>query len=376
MSKTLYAVTGLFDKPDDIIKAAKAAVKTGYKKFDVNTPYPVHGMDDAMGLPPSKLGYVALIIGLMGASFALFAMWYINTIDYPQVIGGKPLFPLPALIPITFEVTVLSASVMTVLIMLFVFFKLPNNSHPIHDTEYMRRVSSDKYGILIMADDPRFDEYKVKSFLEDIDAKDITSVYYDEEEISSRPGIFEPKFIIFLIVVGVINSATVYFVYNKLLYMPPFDFMEKQSKVIPQDEDVYFADNFSMRLPVQGTVARGDLPYFYKNNPDRAGAELVNPLLPTKSNLAKGEQKYNSFCSPCHGYLGNGESRMRNQFPIPPSLNSEKVRTWSDGRIYHVIVEGQNTMPSYSRQTTEDERWNIIQYIRALQRSQNARETD
>lgn len=376
MNKKLYAITGIFDRPEDIIRAAKAAVKTGYKRYDINTPYPVHGMDDAMNLPPSKLGYVALVIGLAGAAFALFAMWYINTIDYPQVIGGKPFFPLPALIPITFEVTVLSASVLTVLIMLFIFFKLPNNSHPLHDTDYMKKVSSDKYGITIMADDPKFDEYNVKSFLEDIDAKDITAIYFDDEEISTKPRIFEPKFIIFLIVAGLINSALVYFVYNKLLYMPPFDFMEKQGKVIPQDDDIYFADNFSMRLPVQGTVARGDLPYFYKNNPDGAGADLANPLLSTKANLAKGEQKYNTFCSPCHGYLGNGESRMRGQFPVPPSLNSEKVRTWSDGRIYHVIVEGQNTMPSYSHQTTEDERWAIIQYIRALQRSQNARETD
>lgn len=376
MNKKIYAVTGLFDKPEEIIRAAKAAVKTGYKKFDINTPYPVHGMDDAMGLKPSKLGYVALVIGLSGAAFALFAMWYINVIDYPQVIGGKPFFPLPALIPITFEVTVLSASVLTVLAMLFVFFKLPNNSHPLHDTDYMKNVSSDKYGIVIMASDPNFDEFKVKSFLEDIDASDITTVYYDEDEASVTHRIFEPKFIIFLIVIGLVNSATVYFVYNKILYMPPFDFMEKQSKVIPQDGDVHFANNFSLQTPIPGTVARGDLPYFYKNDPEGAGAELVNPLLPTKANLARGEQKYNTFCSPCHGYLGNGESRMRNQFPIPPSIHSEKVRSWSDGRIYHVIMEGQNTMPSYSKQTTEDERWAIVHYMRALQRSQNARETD
>jgi len=375
MSK-LYAITGLFDKPEDIIQAAKAAVKTGYTKYDVNTPYPVHGMDDAMKLPPSKLGYVALVIGLMGAAFALFAMWYINTIDYPQVIGGKPFFPLPALIPITFEVTVLSASVLTVLIMLFVFFKLPNNSHPLHDTEYMKRVSSDMYGIYIMADDPEFDEFKVRGFLEDIDAKEISAIYYDDEELNTRHRVFEPKFIIFLIAAGILNSALVYFVYNKLLYMPPFDFMEEQAKVIPQDEDTYFADNFSMRLPVRGTVARGDMPYLYSNNPEGAGADIVNPLLPTKANLAKGEQKYNTFCSPCHGYLGNGESRMRGQFPVPPSLNSQKVISWSDGRIYHVIMAGQNTMPSYSKQTTEDERWTIVQYIRALQRSQNAGETD
>ena len=144
MTKILHSITGIFDTPEEIIRAAKAASKTGYKRFDVNTPYPVHGMDDAMNLPPSKLGYVALVIGLMGAAGALLLMWYINTIDYPQVIGGKHYFPLPALIPITFEITVLSASVLSVLVMLFIVFKFPNNSHPLHDTEYMKQVSSDK----------------------------------------------------------------------------------------------------------------------------------------------------------------------------------------------------------------------------------------
>lgn len=376
MNKGLYAITGIFDNPEAIIRAAKAAVKSEYKYFDVNTPYPVHGMDDAMNLRPSKLGYIALIIGLLGAASALFAMWYINVIDYPQVIGGKRFFPLPALIPITFEVTVLSASVMSVLIMLFIFFKLPNNSHPLHDTDYMKNVSSDKYGILILAEDPNFDEYKVRNFLEDVGAQAITPIYYDEEETGVIHRVFEPKFIIFLVIVGILNSALVYLIYNKVLYMPPFNFMEKQAKVIAQDGDVYFADNFSMHPPVDGTVARGNLPYFYKDDPEAAGRDLVNPLLPSKANLAKGEHKFNTFCSPCHGYLGNGESRLRGQFPVPPSLHSEKVRSWSDGRIYHVIMMGQNTMPSYAKQTTEEERWSIIHYIRALQRSQNARETD
>ena len=95
-----------------------------------------------------------------------------------------------------------------------------------------------------------------------------------------------------------------------------------------------------------------------------------------KRTLAIGKQKYNMYCSPCHGYLGEGDSRLNGQFPNPPSLHSEKLRSWSDGRIYHVITEGQNVMPSYRSQLTRQERWAVVNYLRVLQRSLNAKETD
>jgi hypothetical protein len=69
-------------------------------------------------------------------------------------------------------------------------------------------------------------------------------------------------------------------------------------------------------------------------------------LFPRKQNLLLGKTKYNIYCSPCHGYFGEGDSRLRGQFPNPPSLHSQKLRDWTDGRIYHVIQVGQNVMPS------------------------------
>ena len=83
-----------------------------------------------------------------------------------------------------------------------------------------------------------------------------------------------------------------------------------------------------------------------------------------------------TFCSPCHGNFGRGDSRLRGQFPNPPTLHSEKVRNWPDGSIFHVITEGQNVMPSYATQVPRENRWAIIQYIRVLQRAQNAKESD
>ena len=375
--KILYSYTGLFDTPDEIIHAAKETADKGYTKYDVNTPYPLHGMNTAMKLKPSKLGYVALVVGLTGAFTAAFLMYWMMTIDYPVVIGGKPFFAFPAFVPIIFEVTVLSASIATVVTMLFIFFKLPNNSHPLHGTDYMKHVSLDKYGISIQADDPKFNAAKVESFLKELGAKQITPIYYDDEEITSRFKILQPKFLVLLVVVALLTSGATYFTLNKLMYITPFNWMMEQNKVIPQEKSMMFADEHGMREPVVGTVARGYLPYPYaKEQQELAEANLANPLLMTKENLELGKRKFDTFCSPCHGYYGEGDSRLRGQFPNPPSLHSEKVRNWGDGRIFHIITEGQNVMPSYASQMSREERWATVLYIRALQRAKNAKESD
>jgi len=374
--KILYSYTGLFDTPDEIINAAEKVSEEGYKKYDINTPYPVHGMDAAMKLKPSKLGYAALVFGLSGTFTAILLMTWMTAFDYPIVIGGKPFFALPAFVPIIFEVTVLAASVATVLTMLFVIFKFPNNSHPLHDTAYMKAVTSEKYGVSIQAEDELFNEENVKSLLQKLGAKNITPIYFEQEEINYKHVILEPKFLGMLAVVFIVVSGATYITLNKLMYVTPFDWMMEQTKVIPQEKSVVYADGFGMRQPVEGTVARNLIPYSYKGNPVDAGVNLLNPLVPTKENFKLGEVKYNVYCSPCHGFYGEGDSRLRGQFPNPPSLHSEKVRTWSDGSIYHVITEGQNIMPAYTSQLTREERWAIVLYIRALQRSLNAKESD
>ncbi|MEW6506232.1 MAG: quinol:electron acceptor oxidoreductase subunit ActD [Bacteroidota bacterium] len=376
MDKILYSYTGIFNTPDEILHAAKKTLEYGFKKYDVHTPYPIHGMNKAMKLPPSKLGYVALVVGLSSALAALLLMFWMSAVDYPIIIGGKPFFSFPAYVPVIFEVTVLSASIATVLTMLFIYFKLPNNAHPLHDTDYMKKVSSDKYGISIQAEDEKFDEEKVKKFLTEIGAKEINAVYFDNEEINHKHRILEPKFILFLLFTAFLTSGVSYFVLNKLLYMPPFDWMMEQEKLSPQAASTVFADGFGMRKPVEGTISREYFPYMFTGQPDAAESNLINPLPFTKPVLEKGQKKYDIFCSPCHGYYGQGDSRLRGHYPNPPSLHSEKIRNWKDGRIFHVIMDGQNVMPSYSSQLTTEEKWAVVNYVRVLQRALNAKESD
>lgn len=372
-NKKIYSVVGLFDTADEIIHASEKVVEQGYKKFDINTPFPVHGMNQAMKLKPSPMGYFALVFGLTGTAIALLTMAFMMTFDYPINIGGKPLFPLPAFIPVTFEVTVLLASIGTVLALLFVFFKMPHNSHPLHDTNYMKKCTTEKFGVCLEAEDERFNEEEAKSFLEKLGAKEIETIYTVKEDV---PPIFTKQFVGFLVFTVIVISGATYFVTNKLMFMPPYNWMMDQHRVNAQSVSTFFPDSFSMREKVEGTVPRGFMPEEYKESPDSAGKYLQNPLEYNEKNIALGKKKFLTYCSPCHGNLAKGDSRLKDNFPKPPTLHSKKLKEWTDGRIYHVITFGQGVMPAYAKQVTREERWAIIQYIRTLQRALNPSEED
>jgi mono/diheme cytochrome c family protein len=375
--KILYSLTALFDSPDDIIQAAEKASKAGYTKYDVHTPYPVHGMDRAMRLKTSKIGYFALVFGILGAVSTISFISWITISDYPLVIGGKPFWSWPAFVPITFELTVLSTAVLSTIAMIVFYFKLPNNAHPLHDTHYMKSVSSDKYGLSVQADDPGFDEKRVRDFLKSVGGKEITAIYLDPEELEHGQKLFDLKFIGVLAVVAFTVSALTYFSLNKLLDMQPFSWMMVQDKLKAEQPSDLFKDGIGMRRPVEGTVARGFLPYPYAGmKADSVPRFLVNPLPTTAEVIARGKERFLTFCSPCHGNFARGDSRLQGQFPNPPTLHSDLVRNWPDGRIYHIITEGQNAMPSYAAQISREDRWAIIHYLRVLQRAQNAKESD
>jgi mono/diheme cytochrome c family protein len=371
-NKNIYGVTALFDTPNEIILAAKEVAKAGYKYFDVNTPYPVHGMDRSMGLKRSKLGFVTTFLGFSGTAFILLLMFWTMSIDYPNNIGGKPFFSLPGFIPITFETTVLLGGIATVIGLIAMFASLPYNNHPLHDTDYMHAVSGDKYGIVIEADDPKFNESEIIALFDKLGSKKIHTIYKPEKVVFP---VFQTKFILFLVVVALIVSASTYVTLNKILYLDPFNWMMEQDKVTPQEKSMVFTDNSGMRLPVEGTVSRGHLPYPYKGIAIPTET-LPNPLLSTKEVLELGRKKFLTYCSPCHGDFGDGDSRLHGQFPNPPTFHSQRARDFNDGIIYHIIVNGQNIMPSYESQTSVEERWSIVHYVRALQRAKNAKLTD
>ena len=373
----LFAVAALFDTPDQIIHAAEKVSGSGYKKFDVLTPYPVHGMDDAMNLKQSKIGWVGLLAGMSGTSLAFLMIWWMVGVNYPNIFGGKPFFNLPASIPIMFELTVLISALTLVGSLIAIFMKLPNNANPLMDTEFVKRVTSDKFGIYIEAKDAKFNLDEVRAMFEGLGSSSVSNIHevvYDLGD--TKNPMLNTKFIGLLVGTSIVTVAVTYFVLNVLLFMPPFNWMHYQPRVDPQTDSKFFKDGFSMRRPVEGTVARGFIPYEYKGMPDSLVVITPNPLPVTQKVLDLGKKRFDTYCSPCHGFYGKGDSRLRGQFPVPPSLHSVKVTNWKDANIYHVITNGQNTMPSYASSISRDDRWAIIHYLRVLQRSQNALDSD
>lgn len=373
-SNKVHSVTAIFDKPDDIIHAAEETSQE-YEHFDVYTPYPVHGMDAAMGLKDTIIGKFSFLAGVTGLTIAVSMIYFMSGMDYKNIIGGKPYFNLTASIPIMFELTILLTGVLSIFGMLLLWNKLPQISNPLHDTDFMKWVSTEKYGIAVEAEDPAFDIEKVKAFLSKIGGKDIGVVYYPEENLV-KPPIFEKKFIYLLIVVAIVTALGGYGAIGKLVNILPYDWMHNQFRLNPQTRSDIFKDGRSMQRPVDGTVARGFLPYEYTGMPDSVVKLLSNPVAMNEKSIERGKKQFNTYCSPCHGYFGQGDSRLNGQFPNPPTLHSKKVTEWADGNIYNVMTNGQNVMPSYAKQISREDRWAIVNYIRVLQRAENAKDTD
>ncbi|MDO8643583.1 MAG: cytochrome c, partial [bacterium] len=130
-----------------------------------------------------------------------------------------------------------------------------------------------------------------------------------------------------------------------------------------------FKTQEKMLVPPAGTLPRGGQWYPYPGQPEMAGARLKNPLPRTLEVLQAGQVSFETYCVVCHGVKGDGNGLIVPKFPKPPSLFSEKVRHWPDGRIFHAMTEGQNLMPSYAVQISEKDRWAIVHYVRALQKS-------
>lgn len=146
--------------------------------------------------------------------------------------------------------------------------------------------------------------------------------------------------------------------------------MDDQFRVDPQESSRYFPDRRSFRVPPEHTVPRNARAYPFGQT-ELAKAEQAFPQPPfpaTPVVLAYGRNRFEAFCSPCHGVDGKGSGPVvQRGFVPPPDLTRPEARAYSDARIFHVISAGQNIMPSYAGKLTESERWAIVYHIRQLQ---------
>lgn len=161
-------IAAIFDTEAQILKAANAVRSKGFTKFDAITPYPVHGMEEAVGIQRSWIPYVAFVMGVIGLSSGWLLTWWTSAVSWPLNIGGKPFHSLPAFIPIMFELTILFAALSSVGA-LFYACGLPKVNPPIIHPD----LTSHKFAIFIPQDDTGYDTQKVESMFREMGAAEI-----------------------------------------------------------------------------------------------------------------------------------------------------------------------------------------------------------
>ncbi len=186
----VYGLLAEFSDPGALYHAAEATHKAGYRKFDAHSPFPIHGMDHAMGLGQSKLGFLVFFGGtLVGCAIGIWLQWWTSAVDYPINISGKPFFSVWPSMPIIFELTILFSAFAAVGGML-ALNGLPRPYNPLFYSERFTRASDDAFFLHISASDRQFDLAETRDFLAGLGALDVEVIYdyaVDADEETARP---------------------------------------------------------------------------------------------------------------------------------------------------------------------------------------------
>ncbi len=167
-----YGILAQFATPAALYHACERVRDAGFTRWDAHTPFPVHGLEGAMGIRRSPLPWIVLVTGLTGAALGFVLQWWVHTTAYPLVISGKPYNSWPAFIPITFELGVLFASLGAVFGMLGLN-RLPMHHHPLFRSKVFESVTDNAFFISIESWDPRFDPTATRTLLESLGAQSV-----------------------------------------------------------------------------------------------------------------------------------------------------------------------------------------------------------
>jgi mono/diheme cytochrome c family protein len=294
--------------------------------------------------------------------------------DYPLITAGKPLFSWEAYIPITFEVTVLFATLTAGLGMLFLLNRLPLFRHPMLRSRSLPLITRDRFALSVESGGRALDVEAIAAALRQSGATEVEIL-----EQPAPPSLISSRFLVTVLAAVAISSlAAGILTYWAMKLFPvsvPMVHMLDQPRLDPQRPSRFFRDGFGMRLPPPETVMRGRIAYTIQRQ--ELASILANPMPRTKDVFNKGRQAFNTYCSVCHGILGNGAQTLTAAYGAKPAnLVSQQMIDMPDGQIYHVLMAGKNAMPPYSAELDEEERWAAVHYVRALQRALNARDED
>ena len=379
------AVLAEFDGPDALVAAAARIRDEGFRRWDAHSPFPVHGLERAMGIRPTVLPWLVLGAGIAGAAAALLLQWWTNAVDYPFLVSGKPYFSLPANIPVTFELVVLFAA-LAAFGGALVLNELPRFAHPLFTIRRFRRATTDGFFISIEASDPKFEPEAARQLLESVGA---TAVEVCHETVEGRQvpvGIYWAlAVVVALSLLPPLGIAWYRSVPKRKPRIHPILDMDSQPKLKAQAASRLFADGRAARPPVTGTIAVGELEeddgYYRGKRPDQPDQWIgVFPVPVTMELVRRGQQRFDIYCATCHGLTGEGDGptsqralkRGEEKWVPPLSLHVDSVREQPVGQLFHSITNGVRNMPAYGSQVPVDDRWAIVLYLRALQRSRSA----
>jgi mono/diheme cytochrome c family protein len=407
----LHGVLAEYDTPGELVEAARRVRDAGYTDFDCYSPFPVHGIDPAMGIKRTILPILIFGGGFTGAVGGLALQWYCNAHAWTWNISGKPTWSIPANIPIAYECAILLA-VFASFFGMWILNRLPQVWHPLFRIERFHRVTDDGFFLGIDASDRRFDLEKTRQLLQDAGATAIENVHLDPDPVNKTM----PKWLTAFIVASTAFALVPFAIAAKarsshssephLHIFPDMDFQPKYKSDTAMD---MFPDGRANRGDITGTIARGWLEaddLFYKGLERGASPAEDNvawttgfpktypdgrPFVVDDALVKRGQNRFNIYCSPCHGYDGHGQGMIptrlsttgqplwipRNLVEAPTAEGKGGVAVqMPNGQLFNTISNGFNTMQGYAAQIPHADRWAIVSYVRALQRAQNAARED
>ena len=440
-----------YQDENNLLVAARKVRDSGYTKTDAFTPFPVHGIDEALGIKPTILPFIVLCAGLTGLATALTMQWWMNGVDYKYIISGKPFGITPASIPVAFELTVLF-SAFTAFLGMIALNSLPKFSNPVFTNPRFDRATNDRFFLYVEAKDKYYNRESVRELLAGTHPESLDEVLEDTTPSTlPRPIILAA---LLLVVAGLIPAMIILNMRAGFSTSPRFHVffdMDFQPKKKAQQTTTIFADGRTMRPQVKGTIGRGQLeeqdPFYLGYDPAKmtaidnknlsifvstqaskipdttrqtpADAAAQTPAAPSQTpaapsqtpaaptqtaatpaaapvlnlpwinklpvdvnedTMALGKQKFETYCAACHGYAGFGDGLVHKRadslaqgYWLPPtSMHIDRVRNQPVGQIFHTITKGQGKMASYASSLNPKERWAIVLYVKALQKSRNA----
>jgi len=398
----LHGLLAEFDTPGELVDAARKVHAAGYTDFDCYSPFPVHGIDEAMGIKRTILPLLVFGGGFTGALGGLALQWYCNAHAWTWNISGKPTWSIPANIPIAYECAILLA-VFASFFGMWILNKLPQVWHPFFRPDRFARVTDDAFLLGIEAKDDRFDAAKTKQLLQDAGAIAVDEVYLEGDPRKKVMPKWITAFIVSSTAFALIPFAIAAKARNShssephIHIFPDMDFQPKYKSDTAMD---LFADGRANRGEIPGTVARGmlqsdDLFYHGLDNGQwTTGFPKVYPdgrqFAVDAGLLARGRNRFEIYCTPCHGYDGRGQGMVPERVKMTGGLWQARnlveapdkdgkggvVVQMPNGQLFNTISNGYNTMMGYAAQIPQADRWAIVAYVRALERAQNASSAD